>query len=90
LENASLTRDAVLRRLEVLAAAKTGDPIPDFLPTNDWGKPLSALAARAAELIFKREGLLPDPEVDRRLDEALRSARLRALDISLLRRRVQP
>jgi hypothetical protein len=47
-----LPRDEVLRRPKVLAGTKTGEPIPDFLSTpNGWGELLSALAARAAELI---------------------------------------
>jgi hypothetical protein len=47
-----LPRDEVLRRLKVLAGTKTGEPIPDFFSTpNGWGELLSALAARAAELI---------------------------------------
>jgi hypothetical protein len=47
-----LSEEEALRRLKVLAGTKTGEPIPDFLSTpNGCGELLSALAARAAELI---------------------------------------
>lgn len=58
-----VSRAEVLRRLEMLAAARPGGPIPDFLATpNNWGESLSALAAHAAEII--RRGTDPRIEME--------------------------
>lgn len=52
-----LDRAEVMRQLEILAATKTGEMIPDFLSKpNGWGEALSELAAAAARLI-------PDPRI---------------------------
>lgn len=47
-----MTRDEILRRLDAVAEAKVGGPIPAFLDKpNDWGSGLSELAREAAALI---------------------------------------
>lgn len=48
-----LTLDETLRRLDAMANAKLGDPMPEFLSDadNNWAVALSELCARAAWLI---------------------------------------
>ncbi|HXJ15153.1 MAG TPA: hypothetical protein VNH19_23010 [Candidatus Limnocylindrales bacterium] len=41
----------LLKRLDELAALKIGDPIPEWLPANDWGTPVSELCREAADKI---------------------------------------
>jgi len=41
----------VVSRLRQLASLKTGDPLPDWLSSHDWGTPISKLAGQAADLI---------------------------------------
>jgi hypothetical protein len=57
------SRDDLIDRLEKLAMAKTGDPIPSFLTSpNGWGDPLSQLAKDAlAEILRLRGEYIPDP-----------------------------
>jgi hypothetical protein len=46
-----MTHEDILAKLEEVAALKPGDPVPEWLPPNEWGVALSALAAAAADLL---------------------------------------
>ena len=47
--------DILIERLRVLSNLKVGDPMPDWLPTNNWGPALHELLTMAlSELVFLR------------------------------------
>lgn len=46
-----LSYDDILARLDELAALKVGDPMPDWLATNQRGQPLGALCGDAATML---------------------------------------
>ncbi len=54
MKNDNLSKAEVVRRLTIIGEMKMGDPWPDFLSEN-WGPPLSALCAQAAELIADKD-----------------------------------
>lgn len=50
-----LSRAEVLSRLRELEKLKTGDRVPIWLSETYWGKGLSKLAGRAADLLEGKE-----------------------------------
>lgn len=55
-----MTREEILRRLDILAETKPGMPLPEFLRTpNGWGPPISELAQAAAFEIRLLQGTKP-------------------------------
>lgn len=55
----------VLARLRELAALKTGDPLPAWMPEMDWGTPVSELANQAADEIKRLREELASIKSDR-------------------------
>src|SRR6185437_328980 len=45
----------LLKRLDAVAATKVGDPIPDFLGGQDWGRALSELCREAAKRLREED-----------------------------------
>jgi len=50
-----IDRTAVIVRLRELAALKTGDPPPQWLPVNQWAEAIGELCGQAADLIEEED-----------------------------------
>ncbi len=62
----------IIERLRELEKLKTGEPLPSWLPANDWGTPLSDLCGAAADRIEQLEhGLDKINERVERLEQLL-------------------